>query len=69
MRLNEAIKIIKKVNNQILSQSLTLTLDEIDEIKESTARALTKYLNTFYRNDDKDYTVFYDYFNQIIFNE
>ena len=69
MRLNEAIKIIKKVNNQILSQSLTLTLDEIDEIKESTARALTKYLNTFYRSDDKDYTVFYDYFNQIIFNE
>lgn len=62
MRLHEALKLQEKLKSQIATP-LELSSDEKKEIRQVTIDSLLKYLNTFYRDEDTNYSVFHDYFH------
>lgn len=68
MRYNEAIKLHEKFKSQIPSP-IKISSKEIEDTRKSTISAVWKYVDNFYRNEDETFSVFYDYYENMISDE
>lgn len=73
MRLHEAVKLHDKFKDQLesslsfeLHKPLKLSNGERRKIRNTALKTLSKYLKTFYRNEDANYDVFHDYFYSML---
>ncbi len=73
MRLHEGVKLYDKFKDQLESslsmkpyKHLKLSNGERRKIRNTALKTLSKYLNTFYRNEDANYDVFHDYFYSML---